>query len=41
MKKIIIIGSLGYVGTKLSKLYSGFSWKYDVIAIDNRFISES
>ena len=40
MKKIIITGALGYIGTELCKLYSGFSWKYDVIAIDNRFISE-
>jgi len=40
MKKIVITGALGYIGTELCKLYSGFSWKYDVIAIDNRFISE-
>ena len=40
MKKIIITGGLGYIGTELSKLYSGFSWKYEVIVIDNRFISE-
>jgi len=40
MKKIIITGALGYIGTELCKLYSGLSWKYDVIAIDNRFISE-
>ena len=39
-KKIIITGALGYIGTELCKLYSGFSWKYEVIAIDNRFISE-
>ena len=39
-KKIVITGALGYIGTELCKLYSGFSWKYDVIAIDNRFISE-
>ena len=40
MKKIVITGALGYIGTELCKLYSGFSWKYDVIALDNRFISE-
>ena len=40
MKKIVITGALGYIGTELCKLYSGFSWKYDVVAIDNRFISE-
>ncbi len=40
MKKILIIGGLGYIGTELSKLYSGFSWKYEVVVIDNRFISE-
>ncbi len=40
MKKIIITGGLGYIGTELCKLYSGYSWKYNVIVIDNRFISE-
>ena len=40
MKKIVITGALGYIGTELCKLYSGLSWKYEVIAIDNRFISE-
>ena len=40
MKKILITGGLGYIGTELCKLYSGFSWKYQVIVIDNRFISE-
>jgi len=40
VKKIVITGALGYIGTELCKLYSGFSWKYEVVAIDNRFISE-
>jgi len=40
MKKIVITGALGYIGFELCKLYSGFSWKYEVIALDNRFISE-
>ena len=39
-KKGIITGALGYIGTELCKLYSGFSWKYEVVAIDNRFVSE-
>ena len=40
MKKIVITGALGYIGTELCKLYSGLSWKYDVVALDSRFISE-
>ena len=39
-KKIIITGGLGYIGTELCKLYSGFSWYHKIIVIDNRFISE-
>jgi nucleoside-diphosphate-sugar epimerase len=39
-KKIIITGGLGYIGTELCKLYSGFSWHHQIIVIDNRFISE-
>ena len=39
-KKIIITGGLGYIGTELCKLYSGFSWSDNIIVIDNRFISE-
>ena len=39
-KKIIITGGLGYIGTELCKIYSGFSWKEKIIVIDNRFISE-
>ena len=40
MKKIIITGGLGYIGTELCKLYSGVSWNNEIIVIDNRFISE-
>lgn len=40
MKKILITGGLGYLGTELCKLYSGLSWRYKVIVIDNRFLSE-
>ena len=39
-KKIIITGGLGYIGTELSKIYSGISWNNEIIVIDNRFISE-
>ena len=39
-KKIIITGGLGYIGTELCKIYSGFSWHHEIIVIDNRFISE-
>jgi len=39
-KKIIITGGLGYIGTELCKIYSGFGWKDKIIVIDNRFISE-
>jgi len=39
-KKIIITGGLGYIGTELCKIYSGFSWKDKILVIDNRFISE-
>ncbi len=40
MKKIVIIGALGYIGTELSKIYSGESWKNKIIALDSRFVSE-
>ena len=39
-KKIVITGGLGYIGTELCKIYSGYSWKDQVVVIDNRFISE-
>ena len=40
MKKIVITGGLGYIGTELCKIYSGYSWNDDITVIDNRFISE-
>ena len=40
MKKIIITGALGYLGTELCKIYSGESWKHKIIAIDSKFVSE-
>ena len=39
-KTIIITGGLGYIGTELCKLYSGYSWNHKIIVIDNRFISK-
>ena len=40
MKKIVITGGLGYIGTQLCKIYSGESWNNKITVIDNRFISE-
>ena len=40
MKKIVITGGLGYIGTELCRIYSGYSWNYKITVIDNRFISE-
>ena len=39
-KKIIITGGLGYIGTELCKIYSGYSWHHKITVFDNRFISE-
>mgnify|MGYP001157405457 FL=1 len=40
MKKIVITGGLGYIGTELCKIYSGYSWNDKITVIDSRFISE-
>jgi len=40
MKKIIITGGLGYIGTELCKLYSGETRYKNIIVTDKRFISE-
>ncbi len=40
MKKIIITGGLGYIGTELCKIYSGEARYKDITVIDSRFISE-
>ena len=40
MKKVLITGGLGYIGTELCKIYSGYSWNDKITVIDNRFISE-
>jgi len=39
-KKIVITGGIGYIGTELSKIYSGISWNNEITVIDNRFVSE-
>ncbi len=40
IKKIVITGGLGYIGTELCKIYSGVSWNNQILVIDNRFVSE-
>ena len=40
MKKIVILGGLGYLGTELCRVYSGKSWRNKIIVLDSRFISE-
>ena len=40
MKKIVITGALGYIGTELCKLYSGEARFKNIIAVDTRFCSE-
>ena len=40
MKKIVITGGIGYIGTELCKIYSGESRNNKITVIDNRFISE-
>ena len=40
MKKIVITGGLGYIGTELCKIYSGESWSNSITVIDSRFVSE-
>ena len=40
MKKIVIVGALGYLGTELCKIYSGESWFNKIVALDSRFVSE-
>ncbi len=39
-KKIVITGGLGYIGTELCKIYSGYSWNDKILVIDNKFVSE-
>jgi nucleoside-diphosphate-sugar epimerase/quercetin dioxygenase-like cupin family protein len=40
MKKIVITGGLGYIGTELCKLYSGEARFKKIVVVDNRFVSE-
>jgi len=40
MKKIVITGGIGYIGTELCKIYSGESRNNKITVIDNRFITE-
>lgn len=37
--KIVITGSLGYIGSELCQLYAGEARYKDIVAIDNRFLS--
>ena len=39
MKNILITGGLGYIGTELCKIYSGYSRSYNITVIDNKFSS--
>ena len=39
-KKIVITGGLGYIGSKLCKIYSGESRFKNITVIDKRFVSE-
>jgi len=40
MKKIVITGGLGYVGTELCKIYSGEARYKNIIVVDSKFVSE-
>lgn len=40
MKKIVIIGGLGYIGSELCKLYSGETRYNNIIVVDKKFVSE-
>ena len=40
MKKIVITGGLGYVGTQLCKLYVDQSLNNEIIVYDSRFLPE-
>jgi len=40
MKKIVITGAMGYIGTELCKIYSGLTNQYEVIALDRDFYSD-
>ena len=33
MKKIVITGGIGYIGTELCKIYSGISWNNEILVM--------
>ena len=39
MKKILITGGLGYIGTELAKILSGYSRQHKITVIDKAFYS--
>ena len=39
MKKILITGGLGYIGTELSKILSGYTRQHKVTVVDKAFYS--
>jgi len=39
-QKIVIIGGLGYIGTKLCEIYSGETRYKNIIVTDNKFVAE-
>ncbi len=39
-KKVVITGGLGYIGSELTKLYSGEARFKKIVVTDNRFVSE-
>jgi nucleoside-diphosphate-sugar epimerase/SAM-dependent methyltransferase/quercetin dioxygenase-like cupin family protein len=40
MKKIVITGGIGYIGTELCKIYSGEARYKEIVVMDSRFVSE-
>lgn len=40
MKKIVITGGIGYIGTELCKLFSGEARFKEIVVVDSRFLSE-
>ncbi len=40
MKKIVITGGLGYVGTQLCKLYIPETLENEIIVMDRRFLPD-
>ncbi|MAR64512.1 MAG: hypothetical protein CMB83_01075 [Flammeovirgaceae bacterium] len=40
MKKIVITGAMGYIGTELCKIFSGLTNEYEIVATDKNFYSD-